>query len=50
MASHHHHDRDHAHPPATISPSILRQSLAERLAIVAVLVAALWAAVYGTIG
>jgi hypothetical protein len=45
MEPHHHHHRGHAHPPATVSPSILRLSALERLAAVAVLIAALWGAV-----
>jgi hypothetical protein len=46
---HHHHHAGHAHPPATVSPSILRQSLGGRLAVVSVFIVALWAAVYWTI-
>jgi hypothetical protein len=42
---HHHHHPGRAHPPATVSPSILRLSAVERLAAVAVLNAALWGAV-----
>src|SRR5438046_6175813 len=45
MDSHHHHHPGHTHPPATVSPSILRLSALERLAAVAVLIAALWGAV-----
>ena len=45
MEPHHHHHPGHAHPPATISPSILRLSALERLAAVTVLIAALWGAV-----
>ena len=36
----------HVHPPATVSPSILRLSALERLAAVAVVVAVLWGAVF----
>jgi len=43
----------HSHPvtrrraePVSVSPSILRMSAAERLGVVAVVVAALWAAVH----
>jgi hypothetical protein len=43
---HHHHPHGHAHPPAAVAPSILRLSVVERLAFVAVLIAAIWAAVY----
>jgi hypothetical protein len=42
---HHHHHPGHGHPPAAISPSLLRLSAAERLAGVAVVVALLWGAV-----
>ena len=36
MASHHHHHpAGHAHPPASVSPSILRLSAVERLAVAA---------------
>ncbi len=46
MSDHaHHHHPGHAHPPATVSPSILRLSALERLAAVAVLIVALWGAV-----
>ena len=46
---HNHHHAGHAQPPATESPSILRQSLGGRLAVVSIFIAALWAAVYWTI-
>jgi hypothetical protein len=42
---HHHHYPGQGHPPASVSPSILRMSVVERLAIVAALIAALWGAV-----
>ena len=42
---HHHHHPGRAHPPAAVSASILRLSSVERLAIVSVLIAALWGAV-----
>ncbi len=45
MDPHHHHHPGHSHPPATVSPSILRLSALERLAAVAVLIVALWGAV-----
>ena len=45
MEPHQHHHRGHAHPPATVSPSILRLSALERLTAVAVLIVALWGAV-----
>jgi hypothetical protein len=43
--THHHHAPGHAHPPASVSPSILRLSAWERLAVAAVIIAALWGAV-----
>jgi hypothetical protein len=46
MDSHHHHHPGHAHPSATVAPSILRLSALERLAAVAVVVAVLWGAVF----
>ena len=45
MEPHPHHHAGHAHPPARVAPSILRLSALERLAAVAVLIAALWGAV-----
>ena len=42
----HHHHAGHSHPPAAISPSILRLSVAARLAVSATLIAALWCAVF----
>jgi hypothetical protein len=42
----HHHAAEERHPPASIAPSILRMSAAERLAVVAVVIAALWGTVY----
>ena len=44
--AHHHHHPGHAHPSATVTPSILRLSALERLAAVTVIVAALWGAVF----
>jgi hypothetical protein len=46
MEPHHPHHPGHTHPAATVSPSILRLSALERLAAVAVLVVALWGAVF----
>ncbi|MBV9557282.1 MAG: hypothetical protein JO254_09385 [Pseudolabrys sp.] len=43
--AHHHHHPGHGHPPAAISGSILRLSVAQRLAVVGVAIAALWASV-----
>ena len=49
MEPHAHPHPGHTHPPATVSPSILRLSALERLAAVAVLIALLWGAVYWAI-
>ncbi len=46
MDAHHHHHPGHAHPAATVSPSILRLSALERLAAAAVVIVALWGAVF----
>jgi len=43
---HHHHHPGEGHPPASISPSILRLSAVERLAAAAVLIVLIWAAVF----
>jgi hypothetical protein len=43
---HHHHHPGEGHPPATVSPSILRMSVLERLAIAAALIVVLWGAVF----
>jgi hypothetical protein len=43
---HHHHHPGQGHPPASISPSILRMSAIERLAAAAVVIALIWAAVF----
>ena len=42
---HHHHHPGQGHPPASISPSILRMSVLQRLAIAAALIALLLGAV-----
>jgi hypothetical protein len=42
---HHHHHPGRGHPPASVSPSILRMSVVERLAIAAALIVLLWGAV-----
>jgi hypothetical protein len=42
---HHHHHAGHAHPPATVAPSILRMSALERLSFAAIAIVALWGAV-----
>ncbi|MDP2408960.1 MAG: hypothetical protein Q8M26_01610 [Pseudolabrys sp.] len=44
--AHHHRHAGHAHPPAAIGASILRQSAAGRLTVAAVAVAALWALIF----
>jgi hypothetical protein len=43
--THHHHAPGHAHPPASVSPSILRLSAWERLSVAAVIIVVLWGAV-----
>ena len=43
---HHHHQAGHAHPPATVHPSILRMSALERLAYAAGASVLVWALVY----
>jgi hypothetical protein len=42
---HQHHHPGRGHPPASVAPSILRLSVAQRLAISGALVALVWAAV-----
>jgi len=42
----HHRHAGQGHPPASISPSILRISVLERLAIAAALIVVLWGAVF----
>ena len=42
----HHHHSGHVHPPAAVAPSFLRMSVAERLVIVAVVLALLWVAAF----
>jgi hypothetical protein len=44
--AHHHHNPGDAHPEGRISPSLLRMSVIERIAIAAVAVLVLWAAVW----
>jgi hypothetical protein len=46
---HHHHPAGRGHPPAAVSPSILRMGLIERLAAVAVVIALIWGAVFWAI-
>ena len=43
---HHHHHPGEGHPPASISPSILRLSAVERLAAAGVVIVLIWAAVF----
>jgi hypothetical protein len=43
---HQHHHPGRGHPPAPISPSILRMSLVQRLALGVALIALIWAAVF----
>lgn len=47
---HHHHPPGHAHPPATLSPSLMRLSALQRLAGAAVLVVLIWSAVLWAMG
>jgi hypothetical protein len=42
--THHHHHPGNAHPSSTISPSLLRLSAAQRLGVVFILIALMWAA------
>src|SRR4029079_7811441 len=42
--AHHHHHPGQAHPSPSISPSLMRLSVAERLAVAAALIALMWAA------
>jgi hypothetical protein len=46
IMAHHHHPSDATHPSPTIAPSLLRLSVFERLAIVAILIALMGAAVF----
>ena len=46
MTDHHHHHDGSTHPAATIRPSLLRFSAAERVAIAVVLAALLWATAF----
>lgn len=43
---HHHHHAGHAHPPASVHPSILRLSALQRLAVAGGLIALLWIAAF----
>jgi hypothetical protein len=44
--THQHHHSGHAHPPASVAPSILRLSAAERLIAVGAVIVLLWGAVF----
>jgi hypothetical protein len=44
-----HHHPGHAHPPAAVSASLLRLSVAQRLGLAAVLIALVWLTVFWTI-
>jgi hypothetical protein len=46
MSHRHHHVSGEAHPSATISPSLLRLSAAQRLAIAGGLIALIWLAAF----
>ena len=41
----HHHHADEAHPSPTLSPSLLRLSVPQRLALAGALIALIWVAV-----
>jgi hypothetical protein len=43
--THHHHHPGHAHPSPRVAPSLLRLSALQRVGVVAMLLALLWAAV-----
>jgi hypothetical protein len=44
MATHgHRHPADHAHPPASVHPSILRLSALQRLGIAVAMIVVVWA-------
>jgi hypothetical protein len=47
---HQHHHPGRGHPPASVSPSILRMSVVQRLAMSVALIGALWAAVVWAVG
>jgi hypothetical protein len=49
-AHHHHHHPGEMHPAAAVSPSLLRSSLGQRLAIAAGLSAAIWLVAYWALG
>jgi hypothetical protein len=42
----HHHHPGHAHPPASVHPSIMRLSAPERLAAATLVIVVLWGVVY----
>jgi hypothetical protein len=43
---HHHHPAGAGHPPASVSPSILRLSAVERLAVAGAAIVLIWLAVF----
>jgi hypothetical protein len=43
--THHHHHAGEAHPSPALSPSLLRLSATQRLAVAGVLIGLIWAAV-----
>jgi hypothetical protein len=47
--THHHHGAE-AHPASGISPSLLRLSMATRMAVAGALIAVIWAAVFWAAG
>lgn len=46
---HHHHHPGHSHPPAAATVSLLRMSVARRLAVAAGLIVLVWVGVYWAI-
>ncbi|HEX4409262.1 MAG TPA: hypothetical protein VH206_10870 [Xanthobacteraceae bacterium] len=43
--THHHHHAGEAHPSPALSPSLLRLSVPQRLALAGLMIAVIWAAV-----
>lgn len=50
VMSHHHHQAGRGHPADAAAPSLLRMSVAARLALAAAVAAVLWAATLWVIG
>jgi hypothetical protein len=47
---HHHHHPEQSHPPAKLSPSILRMSAVQRLGFAAALIGLLWISAFWAMG